>query len=104
MQPAATEVYCIYSNSVLDKELEQRFPLHHRRWITVIRDQTPILQHIIFGESPMVLVSEACHFDCTVDGVPPDYVHWGLMFTKAVLGGMSDAAIIETLKDAAKLL
>lgn len=83
-----TEACCIYGKSILGPELQARFPYKHRRWITVVLDQTPILQSIISGDAPITLVSELCHFSNrdTHPDLPEDYIHWGLLFHKDSLG------------------
>lgn len=77
-----TQSCCIYGKSTLTPELRERFPEAHRRWITVIRDSTPILQSIISGEAPRSLVTEPVvfsHRDSHSD-LPDDYIHWGILF------------------------
>ena len=83
-----TEACCIYGKSFLGPELEVRFPQKHRQWITVVRDQTPIIQSIVSGDALITLISEACRFSNrdTHPDLPKDYVHWGLLFHKDSLG------------------
>ncbi|KAK8130905.1 O-methyltransferase aurJ [Apiospora sp. TS-2023a] len=87
VQPVDTGVRCIYGKSPLGEELRAQYPERHRRWITVVRDETPLLQSIITGrDSPVVMVCEPCHFspgdrDRHPDLIPDDYVHWGILFS-----------------------
>ncbi|KAK7992144.1 hypothetical protein PG988_000938 [Apiospora saccharicola] len=92
VQPVDTGVRCIYGKSPLGEELRARYPERHRRCITVVRDETPLLQSIITGrDSPVVMVCEPCHFspgdrDRRPDLIPDDYVHWGILFSSSGLG------------------
>ena len=95
-------VCCLYGKSPLNDELQARFPERHRRWITVVRDQTPIIQSIIARKtSPVIMVCEACHFTNreTYPHLPQDYVHFGFMFPRDILGkGLSDDQVDEKLR------
>ncbi|ESZ99283.1 hypothetical protein SBOR_0324 [Sclerotinia borealis F-4128] len=88
-----TEGCCIYGKTFLGPELLSRFPEKHRRWMTVILDQTPVLQTIIFGETPIALVSEQVSFknQCESKALPEDYIHWGLLFHNNTTGLKGEA-------------
>lgn len=84
-----TDGCCIYCKSFMNTELSTRFPEKHRKWITVIRDETPIIQSIISGVcSSITMVTEPVEFPSrgSRDGLPQDYVHWGLLFSKSSCG------------------
>ena len=101
-----TESYCIYGKSFLDSKLSMSFPREHRKWITVIRDQCPLLQSIITNtDSSMTMVSEAVEFPNRRirDDLPPDYVHWGLLFPRAACGYSEDELNEALLSDASGL-
>lgn len=97
-----TGVCCVYGKSALNADLRARLPERHLRWITVVRDQTPIIQSIIDKKSsPVTMVYEACRFRNRqiYPHLPEDYVHFGIMFPKDLLGqGTSDQAIDERLR------
>jgi 2-polyprenyl-6-methoxyphenol hydroxylase-like FAD-dependent oxidoreductase len=57
-----TDTCCVYGKTPLTPSLQQQFPASHRRWITLVRDEAPLTQKIIFGDGPVVMVLEACHF------------------------------------------
>ncbi|OCL05430.1 FAD/NAD(P)-binding domain-containing protein [Glonium stellatum] len=99
MDAIDTGVCCVYGKSPLGAELQARFPKKHRRWITVIRDQTPTIQSIISGDGPVTLVSEPCHFTNreSYSYLPDDYVHWGILFRKDSLA-LGDQELDEALK------
>ncbi|RAL16634.1 FAD-dependent oxidoreductase [Aspergillus homomorphus CBS 101889] len=91
-----TDAYCIYGKSPMGHALLSQVPAHLRRWITVVRDETPVLQAIIMGEqSPVCLVAEPVRFvandaDSNTTGsgiVPENYIHWGLLFRTNRLPG-----------------
>lgn len=83
-----TGTCCVYGKTPLTDELRLRYPERYRRWITVVRDRTPVLSEIKAGESPITLVSEPVCFSGrhARDDLPCDYIHWGLMFPKESLG------------------
>lgn len=97
-----TDVCCVYGKSTLNAELRSRFPERHRRWITVVQDRTPIIQGIINKKStPVTMVCEPCQFSNrdAYPHLPEDYVHFGIMFPKELLGrGLSDHAVDERLR------
>ena len=84
-----TDSCCIYGKSFLGSELKARFPLKHRKWITVVKDDTPVIQSIISGVcSSVTMVSEPVEFVNREirNDLPQDYVHWGLLFPKDTCG------------------
>ena len=98
----ATEGYCIYGKSFLGPELIAQFPAKHRRWMTIIRDQTPLLESIRSGESPISLVLEPIHFinQYRRGDLPADYVFWALIF-HGHSSGLSQVQLTESLKSRA---
>lgn len=99
IDPIDTGIRCIYGKSPLGTELRARYPERHRRWITVVRDETPIIQTIVSGSNPVTMVCEPCYFvsrDKYPD-LPPDYVHWGVMFRKELLD-LTDQNMDQALK------
>ncbi|TVY65608.1 Zeaxanthin epoxidase-chloroplastic-like protein [Lachnellula suecica] len=98
IKPLDTEGCCIYGKSHLTPELLERLPPKHRRWMTVVVDQTPLLQTIISGEAPITLVAEAVRFknQGSKSDLPEDYVHWGILFhrnTSGLKGEVLDKAL-----------
>lgn len=92
---------CIYGKSLLNSELESRFPEKFRRWITVVQDKSPLIESIISGvRSWIVMVLEPVRFSNRDlrDDLPKDCIHWGLLFLKDHCG-LSGHAIEEALKD-----
>lgn len=88
-----TDSSCIYGKSFLGPELKARFPPEHRKWITVVKDETPIIQSIISGvDSPITMVTEPVEFPNrgSRDYLPQDYVHWGLLFPRDSCGLQED--------------
>ncbi len=84
-----TDGCCIYGKSFLGSELKARFPLKYRQWITVVKDESPIIQSIISGlRSSITMVTEPVEFSNreSRDDLPQDYVHWGLLFPKDSCG------------------
>ncbi|PSR83009.1 hypothetical protein BD289DRAFT_483525 [Coniella lustricola] len=97
-----TGVCCVYGKSSLNGELLSRFPEKHRRWMTVVRDQTPIIQSIITrADSPVTMVCEPCHFSNRerFSQIPEDYVHFGIMFPRSFFGPhLSDEEVDQKLR------
>ena len=84
-----TDGCCIYGKSFLDSELKARFPPKHRKWITVVKDESPIIQSIISCVcSSITMVTEPVEFFNPEhrNDLPRDYVHWGLLFPKDSCG------------------
>ncbi|KAL9092253.1 MAG: hypothetical protein Q9165_004427 [Trypethelium subeluteriae] len=98
-KPVDTEGCCIYGKSFLGPELMAQFPSRHRRWITIIRDQTPMLESINFGESPLSLLLEPVHFinQYRRRDLPADYVFWALIF-HARTSGLNQVQLTDSLK------
>jgi 2-polyprenyl-6-methoxyphenol hydroxylase-like FAD-dependent oxidoreductase len=82
-----TSTCCVYGKTPLSDELQKQCPESYRRWLTVVRDEAPFTQNIIFRDGPVVMVSETCHFSNrdVYAHLPPDYVHWGIMFQPGML-------------------
>lgn len=82
-----TQTCCVYGKTPLNTELHDRFPEPFRRWLTIVRDQTPLTQEIIFGDGPVVMVYEPCVFSNrdVHTHLPEDYVHWGIMFRPGMM-------------------
>ncbi|KAF4592447.1 cercosporin toxin biosynthesis protein [Ophiocordyceps camponoti-floridani] len=103
--PSDTSVCCIYGKTTLDATLEARFPERHRRWLTVVHDQTPVIQTIIAGRTdPVTMVCEPCRFSNRdeYEHIPPDYLHFGILFPRSLLGPhLSDHDVDAMLKDQA---
>ncbi|TVY18015.1 Zeaxanthin epoxidase-like protein [Lachnellula arida] len=101
-RPLDTKGCCIYGKSILTPELLARFPVKHRKWMTVIVDKTPILQSIISGEEPLALVSEPVRFANRIStcDLPEDYIHWGLMFPENT-SGLKDEELEKALRSRA---
>ncbi|KAF1952273.1 FAD/NAD(P)-binding domain-containing protein [Byssothecium circinans] len=99
-----TDTCCVYGKTTLNAELQERFPESYRRWLTIVRDEAPLTQNIIFGDGPVVMVLEACHFSNrdVYPHVPTDYVHWGIMFGRSMLR-MQGKDLDFVLEDGAKL-
>ena len=95
-----TESCCIYGRSFLDSELKALFPPKHRQWITVVKDESPVIQSIISGFCPLItMVTEPVEFSNrgSRDYLPQDYVHWGLLFPKDSCG-LGEDALNEVLR------
>jgi 2-polyprenyl-6-methoxyphenol hydroxylase-like FAD-dependent oxidoreductase len=77
-----TNTCCVYGKTTLNAELQEQFPESHRRWLTIVRDEAPLTQEIIFGDGPVVMVLEPCLFSNrdVYTHLPNDYIHWGIMF------------------------
>ena len=97
--PVDTQGCCVYGKSFLGPELIAQFPSKHRRWMTIIRDQTPLLESIRFGESPVSLLLEPVHFinQYRRSDLPADYVFWALIFHGRT-SGLSEIQLTESLK------
>ncbi|PHH76378.1 hypothetical protein CDD80_1560 [Ophiocordyceps camponoti-rufipedis] len=104
-EPSDTSICCIYGKTTLDAVLEARFPEHHRRWLTVVHDQTPAIQSIIARRTtPITMVCEPCRFSNrdTYKHLPADYVHFGILFPRSLLGShLSDHDVDGMLRDQA---
>ncbi|KAF2787639.1 FAD/NAD(P)-binding domain-containing protein [Melanomma pulvis-pyrius CBS 109.77] len=100
-----TGTCCIYGKSPLTTELLQRFPPEHRRWITVVRDEPPIIQSIVLGAGPVTMVCEPCLFNSRdiYEHLPPDYVHWGILFRRNLLGLPSSVLEMSLKREAPRL-
>ncbi|KAI1819813.1 hypothetical protein F4861DRAFT_110669 [Xylaria intraflava] len=83
-----TGVCCVYSKNPLGPELCARLPEEYRKWITVVQGQTPMIQNIISGENPIVMVCEPFYMAQrnAMPDLPDDYIHWGILFRDDVLG------------------
>ncbi|KAI7972818.1 hypothetical protein EIK77_003964 [Talaromyces pinophilus] len=91
---------CIYGKTYITPELNEHFPGLRRRWITAVLDSSPVLQSIIFGESPMSMILEPVQFtqyNNEQTDLPKDYVHWGLLFSRDAIP-LDDATLDETLR------
>lgn len=82
-----TKTCCVYGKTPLTPQLEERFPEIHRRWLTIVRDEAPLTQQIIFDDGPVVMVLEPCRFTNreVYNYLPQDYIHWGIMFRAGML-------------------
>ncbi|KAI9652691.1 MAG: hypothetical protein M1821_007832 [Bathelium mastoideum] len=98
-KPMDTDGCCIYGKSFLGPELIAQFPAKHRRWMTIVRDQTPLLESIKFGDSPISLVLEPVHFinQYRRSDLPADYVFWALLFHGRT-SGLSKIQLSDSLK------
>ena len=98
-RPIDTEGCCIYGKSFLGPELMAQFPPRHRRWMTIIRDQTPLMESTRSGESPISLVLEPVHFinQYRRNDLPADYVFWSLIFHGRT-SGLDQVQLNESLK------
>lgn len=78
----------IYGKTPFSDELLQRFPSKLLRWMTVLRDPTPGIQEVITGPSTVSMVVDAVRFknQGKRQDLPPDYVYWGLLLPKKLLG------------------
>ncbi|PFH60832.1 hypothetical protein XA68_10239 [Ophiocordyceps unilateralis] len=88
-EPRDSGICCIYGKTTLDAQLQAQFPEKHRRWITVVRDQTPVIEAIVARRtSPVTMVCEPCRFSHreSYPFLPPDYVHFAILFPTALLG------------------
>ena len=83
-----TGACCIYGKTPLSEELLQGYPKQCHDWMTVATDKTPVLQEIIFGNSPITMIADPVRFKArhSRKDLPDDYVHWGIMFPKMSLG------------------
>ena len=93
----------IYGKTPLDYKLLETFPGKALSWMTWIKDSTPPVQEIIFGDTPVIAVVEAMKFpkDASRDYIPADYVYWAMIFHKRALAP-NDAILEQVLKRPAK--
>ncbi|KAH5394088.1 hypothetical protein HBI47_243190 [Parastagonospora nodorum] len=99
-----TDTCCVYGKTQLSAELQEQCPESHRRWLTVVKDEAPFTQNIIFGDGPVVMVLEPCRFSNRhmYTQLPEDYVHWGIMFRPGMLR-VQAKELDYVLRDGAKL-
>ncbi|KAI9714030.1 MAG: hypothetical protein M1820_000760 [Bogoriella megaspora] len=99
VKPFDTEGCVIYGKSFLGPELIAQFPEKHRRWMTVIRDQAPLLQSIDSGDAPITLVLDPIHFinQYRRNDLPADYIFWALVF-HGKSTGLNSVQLTESLK------
>lgn len=102
LKPVDTKTCCIYGKTYLKPGFLERFPARYRRWMTIIRDETPIIQSIVSGDNPLTLVSEKVAFANRNENsdLPDDYIHWGLMFPEN-RSGLKGQALDEALRSKA---
>lgn len=77
-KPVDTEGFVRYGKSPLTAELMENYPPHLRRWITMLRDEPPLIGSAVFGEDPITMHTEPVMFSGLVRklGVPDDYIYW----------------------------
>lgn len=77
-----TECSCIYGKTFLTLENLERLSLKVRNGLTCCTDPTPLLQEIIFGDTPIAFLVEPVQFpdrNSRAD-LPDEYLYWGLSF------------------------
>jgi 2-polyprenyl-6-methoxyphenol hydroxylase-like FAD-dependent oxidoreductase len=82
-----TECSCIYGKTFLTPEVLERLPQKWLKSLTCCMDTTPMVQNIIFGDSPVSFMTDPMRFpNKNAHGDPPeDYLYWGLSFKNRCL-------------------
>jgi 2-polyprenyl-6-methoxyphenol hydroxylase-like FAD-dependent oxidoreductase len=100
-----TGACCVYGRTLMTPELLARFPAAALRRLTLVMDNTPIIDDMVNGDSPVTLLFKAMRFKQgnTQYQVPEDYVNWVLMFPSRLFAS-TDAELEYLLKRAPREL
>ncbi|KAK1714164.1 O-methyltransferase [Colletotrichum lupini] len=81
-----TGAACIYGKTPMTPEILEKFPEKGMRWMTIVSDQTPMLQSCIIGDAPVTLLLEPIRFSevsRSQHQLPADYIYWALIGPEA---------------------
>jgi 2-polyprenyl-6-methoxyphenol hydroxylase-like FAD-dependent oxidoreductase len=94
-----TECSCIYGKTFLTPEVLERLSPKVLEGLTCCIDTTPMVQEIIFGNSPVSFLLDPMRFPnkSTHSDLPEDYLYWGLSFRNSCFAS-TDKELKEFLK------
>ncbi|KZL87896.1 cercosporin toxin biosynthesis protein [Colletotrichum incanum] len=81
-----TGAACIYGKTPITSTVLEKFPEKGMRWMTIVSDQTPMLQSCVIGEAPITLLLEPIRFSevsRSQHPLPDDYIYWALIGPEA---------------------
>ncbi|OBR10554.1 O-methyltransferase [Colletotrichum higginsianum IMI 349063] len=81
-----TGAACIYGKTPMSPDVLAKFPEKGMRWMTIVSDQTPMLQSCIIGDAPVTLLLEPIRFSevsRSQHQLPADYIYWALIGPEA---------------------
>ncbi|GKT47440.1 O-methyltransferase aurJ [Colletotrichum spaethianum] len=81
-----TGAACIYGKTPMSSAVLEKFPEKGMRWMTIVSDQTPMLQSCVIGEAPVTLLLEPIRFSevsRSQHQLPEDYIYWALIGPEA---------------------
>ncbi|KAJ8115013.1 hypothetical protein ONZ43_g4766 [Nemania bipapillata] len=100
------EGVCIYGKTPITAELEAKAPAL-LRWISISRDEPPVIQGIVQGNDTISLLTEPMRFQSAYQQryseIPSDYVYWGLIMRRRVVAS-SDEELQDVLRVPGKAL
>ena len=94
-----TEGCCIYGKTPITPEFESNVAPKVLQWITLIRDEAPLIQDIILGGVPVTMTVDVVRFpnrDNRTD-LPQNYVYWAILLPKSLLAP-DDEVLLKVLE------